>query len=164
MLHEYRKHIKYLTFTNLVSYSTKNVICKNLKIPLFEYLKFKFSCNPLKRKKSNIKAKKFLKQYLKDFPNFGFARGHEVISYIPINERPRPIIPPPPPPPPPILTNRRISTPPLLTTQNISSLPTIIETNLNITDPFLSSPLIPRTPPSVVRRSQMRNSLSLFRR
>jgi len=167
MLHEYRKYIKYLTFTNFISHQTKNVICKEFKVPLFEYLKFKFSCNPIKQKKANIKAKKFLKQYLRVSPNFGFTRGIEVISYIPFNERPRPIVLPPPPPP--ILTNIRMTTatitPPR---QNIPPPPppphTIHEINLNTNMyPFQSSPLIPRTPPPA-QRSQMRNSLSLFRR
>ena len=36
-----------------------------------------------------IKSKTIIKKYLKDFPNFGYNGGGEVIQYIPIDERPK---------------------------------------------------------------------------
>ena len=100
MLHEYRKKIKYLTFTSYISYQAKIIICDKLHYPLHHYLKFKFACNPNTKKNSNVKAIEYLKKYLRDNPNFGFHRGMEVIQYIPLDERPRRVLRPPPPPPP----------------------------------------------------------------
>ena len=174
MLHEYRKQIKYLTFTNLFPHRLRIEVCTKLKKHLYEYLKYKFSCNPLVRKDSNKKAKQLLKKYLKDFPNFGYNRGGEVIQYIPIDERPRVT----PPPPPPVVLNRRnrnrqLSPPPPIppppppppnppVIENTIILPTIHESNQNeIINPFVPSVQIPRTPPN---RDTIRRSLSLFRR
>lgn len=160
MLHEYRKHIKYLTFTNFVSYNDKIIICKKLKDVLYEYLKFKFSCNPLIKKQANIKAKKMLKQYMRKNPYFGFDKDDpEVIEYIPISERPR-VIPPPPPPPPPVVNiNPILPSPP----------PPPIISNNEVINPFVTYRQLPRTPPATSNSSSsanvnIRNSLSLFRR
>lgn len=181
MLHEYRKFIDYLTFSNFVSYQIKISICKKLKAPLNHYLKYKFSCNPLIKKREHIAAKKKIKKYLTVNPNFGLERGSEVIRYVPLAERPRPrpIIPPPPPPiinrvipqnptpppppPPPVV-------PPSLPPPITITLPTIHEVNFvdNYDTPFQPSRQLPRTPPNTNtltrRTSNMRTSLSLFRR
>ena len=172
MLHDYRKIIDYLTFSNFVSYQTKISICKKLEQPLNHYLKYKFSCNPLIKKKENIASKKKIKKYLNANPNFGLERGNEVIRYVPISERPRtrPVVPPPPPPP--IITPSPPPPPPTITPSPppppiTISLPTIHEvTNIINSNPFEPSRQIPRTPPSTLnaRTSSMRTSLSLFRR
>ena len=161
-IHEYRKHIKYLTFTNFVSYNDKINICKKLKNALYEYLKFKFSCNPLIKKQANIKAKKMLKQYMRKNPYFGFDKDDpEVIEYIPISERPRVIPPPPPPPPPPPVVNIN----PILP----SPPPPPIISNNEVINPFVAYRQLPRTPPATSNSTSspnvnIRNSLSLFRR
>ena len=176
MLHDYRKFIDYTTFSNFVSYQTKISICKKLKEPLNHYLKYKFSYNPLKKKRENISARKKIKKYLKDNPNFGLERGSQVIRYVPLEERPRPrpIIPPPPPP----ITNRVIPQnltppppPPPPSQQPLTvTLPIIHELNFvdNYNTPFQPSRQIPRTPSSVSNTStgssNIRSSLSLFRR
>ena len=180
MLHDYRKFINYLTFSNFVSYQTKISICKKLKIPLNHYLRYKFSCNPLIKKNENIEAKKKIKKYLIENPNFGLKRGSEVIRYVPLAERPRPrpIIPPPPPiinsvipenPPPP--PPPQPPAPPQPPPQPITiTLPTIHEINFvdNYDTPFQPSRQLPRTPTNSntinTRTSTMRSSLSLFRR
>ena len=155
MLHEYRKVINYLTFSNFISYSTKISICKNLNNPLNDYLKYKFSCNPITKKNSNISAKKSLKKYLNKYPNFGLNLGEDVIRYIPLAERPRPVIVPPPPPPPP-------PTPPM--PPQIMQPPPPLPI---INNPFQPSRQIPRAPPSqstTPTQNTIRNSLFLFRR
>ena len=171
MLHDYRKFIDYLTFSNFVSYQNKIFICKKLKAPLNHYLKYKFSYNPIKKKRENISARKKITKYLNDNPNFGLKRGTQVIRYVPLSERPRPIIPPPPPinsvvpqpippprPPPP-------PPPPIVVT-----LPIIHDVNFldNYNNPFQTFRQIPRTPTgvsnTVIPSTNIRRSLSLFRR
>lgn len=173
MLHDYRKFIDYLTFSNFVSYQNKIFICKKLKEPLNHYLKYKFSYNPRKKKRENNSARKKIKKYLKDNPNFGFERGTQVIRYVPLAERPRPIIPPPPPinrvvlqnPTPPPTPPPPPPPPPIRVT-----LPIIHEVNFvdNYNSPFQPSRQIPRTPTSAsntpTRSDNIRSSLSLFRR
>jgi len=157
MLHDFRKDIDYITFTNTISYTTKRNIWKKLKIIIIQYLNYKYSCNPILSRDSKKKTKKMLKAYIENNPNFGYTRYIEVMRYVPYNERiriaptpstspshpprPPPPIPPPPPPPPP-------PTPPAL----------VIPTN-----PFAPSVQLRRTPTNIQTRSiNMGRTLSLF--
>tara|TARA_B110001450_G_scaffold146214_1_gene136658 strand:- start:340 stop:909 length:570 start_codon:yes stop_codon:yes gene_type:complete len=152
MLHDFRRDIDYITFTNTISYTTKQNIWKKLKIIIIQYLNYKYSCNPLLSRDSKKKTKKMLKAYIENNPNFGYTRYIEVMRYVPYNERiriarppsppppsPSPPLPPPPPPPPPI---------------------TIPQINV-----FTPSTQLSRTPTNIQNRSHhLSQTLSLFHR
>lgn len=148
MLHDFRRDIDYITFTNTISYTTKQNIWKKLKIIIIQYLNYKYSCNPILSRDSKKKTKKMLKEYIENNPNFGYTRYIEVMRYVPYNERiriappPSPAISPPPPPPPP--------PPPALVIPN---------------NPFAPSAQLSRTPTNIQNRSvHMSRTLSLFGR
>ena len=165
MLHDFRKNIDYITFTNTISYRTKRNIWLKLKNITQQYLNYKYSCNPLLSRDSKEKAKNMLLEYIENFPDFGYTRDNEVMRYIPYNERRRRPLITPPPPPPDFFTQSATPPPPppLQTTQIIPPPPPII---IPPTNPFTPSNQLPRTPSSVSsnRSVQMGGSLSLFRR
>lgn len=193
MLHDYRKDIDYITFTNYVSHRIKVDVCKKLKKSLFLYLKYKFSCNPLIQKDSNIEGKKTLKKYLESNPDFGYSRPTEIMRFIPHLDRPRRRRISPPPPPPQVLINPDPIQIPLPTSPVSEIFPIrpprrppgpppppppaprapITQVQLALIgslDPFLPRREIPRSPPiirhqpSLRHNRQLENSLSLFRR
>ena len=170
MLHDFRKDIDYITFTTSVSYRTKQIVWKNIKHIVKEYLLFKYSCNPLISRDSKSSTKNLLKKYLEDNPDFGYSRGEEIMRYVPYSERRRRtrVNPPPPPtiltslpttvPPPPPPVNIPIQPPPA---------PTLAPISEQIENPFTPTRELPRTPDtrSVQGRGiAMSNSMSLFRR
>ena len=98
LLHDNRKIVDYLTFTNYCSPSTRMKAVKIFKPVLLNYLLSKYSCNPIiKDQKLNV-LKKQLRELIKKYPNFGFERGFDVMRYVPLAERPSRSQPPPPPP------------------------------------------------------------------
>ena len=98
LLHDHRKIVDYLTFTNYCSPSTRLKAVTIFKPLLINYLLSKFSCNPIiKEQKLNLLIKQ-LKELIRKHPNFGFERGYEVMKYVPLSERPSRSQPPPPPP------------------------------------------------------------------
>ena len=98
LLHDHRKIVDYLTFTNYCAPSTRLKAVKTFKPLLLNYLLSKFSFNPIvKDQKLNL-LKRQLKDLIEKNPNFGFERGYEVMKYIPLSERPSRSQPPPPPP------------------------------------------------------------------
>jgi hypothetical protein len=99
LLHDNRKIVNYLTFTNYCPPSTRLKAVKIFKPLLLNYLLSKFSCNPIiKEQKLNL-LKKQLIDLIDKHPTFGFERGYEVMKYIPLAERPSRSQPPPPPAP-----------------------------------------------------------------
>uniref|UniRef100_A0A6C0KAQ3 Uncharacterized protein n=1 Tax=viral metagenome TaxID=1070528 RepID=A0A6C0KAQ3_9ZZZZ len=98
LLHDYRKEVDYLTFTNYCSITARTKAVKNFKPMLLNYLLSKFSCNPIVRDQKLKQLKKQLKDYVKESPEFGFERGFDVMRYVPLAERPSRTNPPPPPP------------------------------------------------------------------
>lgn len=154
MLHDFRKNIDYITFTNTISYRTKRNIWLKLKNITQQYLNYKYSCNPLLSRDSKEKAKNMLLEYIENFPDFGYTRDNEIMRYVPYNERRR---------------RPRITPPPLQTTQIIPPPPTPPPPPPPIiippTNPFIPSNQLQRSPASVSNRNvQMSGSLSLFRR
>ena len=98
MLHDHRKLVNYLTFTNYCPPSSRVRIVNKFRPILMNYLLSKFSCNPIvKEQKLNSLKKQLLDLHKKD-DDFGFERGFEVMRYVPISERPIRTQPPPPPP------------------------------------------------------------------
>jgi len=98
LLHDHRKLVDYITFTNYCPPTSRIKAVKKFKPLLINYLLSKFSCNPIvKEQKLNV-----LKRQLKDLNNkhddFGFERGFEVMRYVPLSERESRSQPPPPPP------------------------------------------------------------------
>ena len=186
MLHDYRKDIDYITFTNYVSHRIKVDVCNKLKKPLFLYLKYKFSCNPLIQKDSKIKGKEILKKYLELNPDFGYSRPSEIMRFIPHVDRPRRRIMPPPPPPQVLINPDPIQIslptspieelhpvrPPPPPPPPEASPPPITHVQLALIgalNPFLPRREIPRSPPTITQHRfqhnrQLENSLSLFRR
>ncbi len=171
MLHEFRKDIDYITFTNDLSHRTKLRAWKLLKKPTYQYLKFKYSCNPLVSRDSKSKCKDILVKYLEDNPDFGFDRGIEVMRYVPYNERRRRRPRTNPPPPPPVLIDSLPTDislnipppPPVLNTTNVIPPPPLP----GIVNPFLPRREIARTPQrstSEAVRHNVTTQLSLFRR
>ena len=169
MLHDFRKDIDYITFTNDLSHRTKIIAWKLLKKPTYQYLKFKYSCNPLVSRDSKDECKQLLIKCLEDNPDFGFERGVQIMRYVPYTERRRRrrTNPPPPPvlinsfptdisfnippPPPPVLNVPTVEPPPI---------PEIV-------NPFLPQREIARTPQRNTGESvrhTVTNQLSLFRR
>lgn len=177
MLHDFRKDIDYITFTNTISYRKKSNICMKLKPILRHYLNYKYSCNPLLSSDSKEKTKTELLKYIEDYPDFGYTRDNEVMRYVPYNERRR--RPRATPPPPPNIFNQ-ISTPqppplPIQTTQPLPPPPPPPPIIIPPVNPFAPSNQLPRTPSNNARRTrrntndnsrslQMGGSLSLFRR
>ncbi len=174
MLHDFRKDIDYITFTNDLSHRTKITAWKILKKPTYQYLKFKYSCNPLISRDSKDKCKQMLIKCLEDNPDFGFERGIQIMRYVPYTERRRRRPRTNPPPPPPILINSLQPDtsgnlelnipppPPVLTTPNIEP-PPIPE----VVNPFLPQREIARTPQRSASdsvRHTVTSQLSLFRR
>jgi len=175
MLHDFRKDIDYITFTNNISYRTKQHIWKNLQYIVKEYLYYKYSCNPLLSRDSKLNTKELLQKYLEDNPDFGYSRGDETMRYVPYAERRRRRTNPPPPPPifiaadipstapPPPPTTTPSNTTQTSTTP-VPTLPPIAE---QITNPFTPSRELPRTPSSQTLQQRgiaMSNNMSLFRR
>ena len=173
MLHEFRKDIDYITFTNHITHRIKQKICKQLKQHLSFYLKYKFSCNPLIQRDFEKKTRELLKEHLESNPNFGYERGNEIMRYVPHTDRPRrrPRTNPPPPPqilidnlesiniPPPIPPTTIPIPQPIL---NPPPPPPQIQNNIN---PFVPSREIPRSPAQQIQtRTNINSSLSLFRR
>ena len=97
MLHEYRKDIDYITFPHINSVSNEKKATIVFNDVLLNYLTYKFSCNPLIKKKSKINTRKMLIELVNENIYFGFEFNSDVIRYIPRGERRR-IMPPPPPP------------------------------------------------------------------
>ena len=154
MLHDFRKDIDYITFTNTISYTTKQNIWKKLKIIIIQYLNYKYSCNPLLSRDSKKKTKKMLKAYIENNPDFGYTRYIEVMRYVPYNERIRIARPPSPPPPPPSPSPPLPPPPP--------PPPPIIIPQINA---FTPSTQLSRTPTNMRNRSHhLSQTLSLFRR
>ncbi len=173
MLHEFRKDIDYITFTNHISYRIRQRICKELKNHLNFYLKYKFSCNPLIQRDFKMQTKDLLKKYLIDNPDFGYERGQEIMRYIPPIDRPRRRRINPPPPPQILVSNQpspiNISnTPPT----EPPPPPPVIETTQppsQLINPFAPSRELPRSPAQAQgqvtpHRTTISNTLSLFRR
>ena len=165
MLHDFRKDIDYITFTNDISSRIKGSAWKLLKKITYQYLKFKYSCNPLVSKDSKDKCKQMLIQCLKDHPDFGFSRGIEIMRYVPYNERRRRRPRSHPPPPPPVLIN---PTPTDISFNIPPPPPPVIETIVN---PFLPQREIARSPQQTTNQNISQNvrhnvstQLSLFRR
>ena len=100
MLHDFRKDIDYITFTNSITYRIKKIVWSNIKHIVKEYLFFKYSCNPLVSRDSKITTKELLSKYLEENPEFGYERGEEIMRYVPYSERRRRNRANPPPPPP----------------------------------------------------------------
>ena len=190
MLHDYRKDIDYITFTNYISHRIKVDVCKKLKKSLFLYLKYKFSCNPLIQKDSKIKGKEILKKYLESNPDFGYSRPTEIMRFVPHVDRPRRRRVSPPPPPPQVLINpdpiqislptspitellpiRPPPPPPRLVQRPPPPPPPLIASLPGALNPFLPRRELPRSPPpmqSVIRHNthqgRLQNTFSLFRR
>ena len=82
MLHDFRKDIDYITFTNSVTYRTKIAVWKSLKKIVHQYLKYKYSCNPLLSRDSKENAKDMLLKYLEQNPDFGYTRHNEIMRYV----------------------------------------------------------------------------------
>ena len=98
LLHDHRKIVNYLTFTNYCGVNTRVKAVKIFKPILLNYLLSKFSCNPIiKDQKLNL-LKTQLKDLIQKHPDFGFERGFDVMRYVPLAERPSRTEPPPPPP------------------------------------------------------------------
>ncbi len=165
MLHDFRKDIDYITFTNNISYRTKRIVWMNIKHIVKEYLFFKYSCNPLVSRDAKVTSKELLIKYLDNKPEFGYSRGEETMRYVPYSERRRRsrINPPPPPifstptppninPPPPPITITTPPNPPPVITENIS--------------PFTPNSELPRTPSNTIqqRGRTISSTMSLFRR
>ena len=176
MLHDFRKDIDYITFTNHISYRTKTIVCKQFKQHLLFYLKYKFSCNPLVQRDFKFKTKESLKEYLEAHPDFDFTRGNEIMRFVPHTDRPRrrrPTVTPPAPPPQIILpvpasppSPININIPPAPSSVSIAhSIPPPLPPQIN---PFIPSRELPRSPHPISSRSSVRttmaSSLSLFRR
>ena len=104
MLHEHRKEIDYITFPHINSSKTQEKASKKFNDVLLFYLKSKFSCNPLIKKKGRIKTKNILKKMVEDDKYFDFEFHQEVIRYVPRGERRR--VEPPPPPPEAVFRSR----------------------------------------------------------
>ncbi len=161
MLHDFRKDIDYITFTNDLSSRIKTTAWKLLKKPTYQYLKFKYSCNPLVSKDSKDKCKQILIQCLDDHPDFGFMRGCEIMRYVPYNERRRRRPRTHPPPPPPVLIN------PIPTDVSFNIPPPPPPVINTIVNPFLPQREITRSPQQTASQSVRHNvttQLSLFRR
>tara|TARA_X000000368_G_scaffold345444_1_gene284561 strand:+ start:2195 stop:3376 length:1182 start_codon:yes stop_codon:yes gene_type:complete len=174
MLHDFRKDIDYITFTNSIVYRTKIIIWSKIKHIVKEYLFYKHSCNPLVSRDSKIIAKDLLIKYLEDHPEFGYERGQEIMRYVPYSERRRRTRTNPPPPPPIFIATGPTGPPPSVNppplpvineTPSVPTPPTPILTD--ITNPFLPGRELPRTPNlnTIQRRGHaMSSSMSLFRR
>mgnify|MGYP001186725920 CR=1 FL=1 len=175
MLHDFRKNIDYITFTNHTPYRTKIAVLKSLKNIIHQYLKFKYSCNPLLAKDSKDKTKEMLLEYLEHNPDFGYSRDNEIMRYVPYEERRRRRRTNPPPPPPIFVEPTTITTPP---STEAPAPPTIEITPQQTTpppqppapqiiNPFLPHNELPRTPNNSTlqgRRQVMSSSMSIFRR
>jgi len=176
MLHDFRKDIDYITFTNTTTHRIKIKTWKNIKHIVKSYLCYKYSCNPLVVRDSKSKTKKLLLKYLEDFPDFGYSRDVEIMRFVPYDERRRrrrtnPPAPPPilitnPPPPPQTPINSIPLNPPPIAPPNppIAHIPSVPQINTT-QNPFQPSRQIPRTPNSITTRGRLlSNNLSLFRR
>ena len=97
LLHDYRKQVDYLTFTNYCPPSTRIKAVKIFKPLLINYLLSKYSCNPIVKEQKERILKNQIKKLTQNFTDFGFDRGFEVMRYVPLSERPSRTQPPPPP-------------------------------------------------------------------
>ena len=97
LLHDYRKQVDYLTFTNYCPPSTRIKAVKIFKPLLINYLLSKYSCNPIVKEQKERLLKNQIKKMNENFTDFGFDRGFEVMRYVPLSERPSRTQPPPPP-------------------------------------------------------------------
>jgi hypothetical protein len=169
MLHDFRKDIDYITFTNSITYRIKKIVWSNIKHIVKEYLFFKYSCNPLVSRDSKITTKELLSKYLEENPEFGYERGEEIMRYVPYSERRRRNRANPPPPPPIFVAAGAIGPipPPVIINQPPTSAPLPPHISTEITNPFLPGRELPRTPnvTTIQRRGHvMSSSMSLFRR
>ena len=98
LLHDHRKIVDYLTFTNYCAISTRSKAVKIFKPMLMNYLLSKYSCNPIIKENKLNALKRQLKKFVEEYPDFGFERGFDVMRYVPLAERPSRSNPPPPPP------------------------------------------------------------------
>ena len=97
LLHDYRKEVDYLTFTNYCPPSTRIKAVKKFKPLLINYLLSKYSCNPIVKEQKERILKNQIKNFTEKFTDFGFDRGFEIMRYVPLSERPIRTEPPPPP-------------------------------------------------------------------
>ena len=97
LLHDYRKDIDYLTFTNYCPPSTRIKAVKKFKPLLINYLLSKYSCNPIVKEQKERALKIQIKDITEKFTDLGFERGFEIMRYVPLSERPVRTEPPPPP-------------------------------------------------------------------
>ncbi len=97
LLHDYRKEVDYLTFTNYCPPTTRIKAVKIFKPLLINYLLSKYSCNPVVKEQKERILKNQIKKMTQNFTDFGFDRGFEVMRYVPLAERPSRTQPPPPP-------------------------------------------------------------------
>lgn len=97
LLHDYRKEVDYLTFTNYCPPSTRIKAVKKFKPLLINYLLSKYSCNPIVKEQKQRSLKIQIKDITEKFTDFGFERGFEIMRYVPLSERPTRTEPPPPP-------------------------------------------------------------------
>lgn len=172
MLHDFRKDIDYITFANSIVYRTKIAIWTNLKKIVHQYLKYKYSCNPLLSRDSKEKTKDMLLKYLEQNPDFGYTRHNEIMRYVPYDERRRRRRTNPPPPPLPIaIESAPLITPPTIAppdppTIEIPPPPQTVHTPLSqLINPFQATNQLPRTPSSIQNRGRMMSSnMSIFRR
>jgi len=105
LLHDYRKEVNYLTFTNYCPPTTRIKAVKKFKPILINYLLSKYSCNPIVREQKTRVLKQQLKDINEKYTDFGFERGFEIMRYVPLSERE--VRTQPPPPPEPLITQLR---------------------------------------------------------
>ena len=150
MLHDFRKHIDYLTIAHFIGFQIKKSVCKKLQGALLHYLKSKFSCNPLVKRTSKIKTKRILTDYLQQKPYFGYRLGREIIRYVPEEDRTPPIVslpppprthPPPPPPPLPAPAGTHFTAPRPPISPSLLSLPPPINLQLGSNGLEINTPL-----------------------
>lgn len=97
LLHDNRKAVDYLTFTNYCSISIRTKAVKVFKPMLMNYLLSKYSCNPIIKDQKLNTLKRQIQKFVEENPDLGFERGFDVMRYVPIAERPSRTNPPPPP-------------------------------------------------------------------
>ena len=140
MFYEYRKTIGYKTLeVNPTRTTVKNCI-KLFSTHLKLYLTYKYSCNPILKKPSNLTCKRLLKAIFEN-------RQYEDLDIPIVNDRvsrlrDNPIIRTPPPPPPPPVSRSNLSTqihPPGIPERPTSTLPPINTPTVDISNSFLAT-------------------------
>tara|TARA_B100000963_G_scaffold358543_1_gene383421 strand:+ start:3964 stop:5415 length:1452 start_codon:yes stop_codon:yes gene_type:complete len=97
LLHDYRKEVNYITFTNYCAARTRVKAVKLFRPLLLNYLLSKYSCNPVIKEEKKRVLKLQIIKLNNTTTDFGFERGFEVMRYVPLSERPITTQPPPPP-------------------------------------------------------------------